>query len=173
MNNYNYNSNKNQSIKKKFVENEVFGCVSGMVDYILKKSWDDRDPYISIDDIINYYPDNSDEIEELNEKIKELEGEKEDKKEQIDQEYDKKIDKIRDRIVELENEQEEPNEIFEYWIVSSWLLVKLKEHGQPVIEHENIWGRCCTGQAIFLDGVISQICYDLEILEGQKNEWNV
>ena len=36
-----------------------------------------------------------------------------------------------------------------------------------------VWGRATTGQAILLDGVISEICSDMEILEGQANEWNV
>ncbi len=70
---------------------------------------------------------------------------------------------------------EDMQEIFEWWIVSDYLHSKLKEKGQPVIEWGNncYWGRCCTGQAILLDGIISDICEEMEILEGQPNEWKV
>lgn len=61
---------------------------------------------------------------------------------------------------------EEYAEVCEWWVVSSWLCDKLKEHGQVVITSENIWGRCTSGQAIFLDSVISDICKELGMLEG-------
>ena len=67
------------------------------------------------------------------------------------------------------------HEIYEWWIVTDWLFQKLKEEGQPVLEllGLNLWGRCTTGQAILLDGVITRICSTLEILEGQAHEWKV
>ena len=66
-------------------------------------------------------------------------------------------------------------EIYEYWLVSTWLAGKLIEKGECVNEDWHglvVWGRQCTGQAILLDGVISEICNELEILEGQKFERN-
>lgn len=58
-------------------------------------------------------------------------------------------------------------EIFEHWIVSDWLARQLEKRGE-VIEHDfhglTIWGRCTTGQAILLDGVICDI-YDKEIIK--------
>jgi len=68
---------------------------------------------------------------------------------------------------------QEPKEIYEWWIITGYLHRKLSEKGQPVLEWGNncCWGRCCTGQAILLDIVISEICSDMEILEGKKNEW--
>lgn len=52
-----------------------------------------------------------------------------------------------------------PAEIFEYWLVSNWLGEKLLEKGEPVLKCRSacVWGRCCTGQAIALDGVINEI----------------
>lgn len=54
-------------------------------------------------------------------------------------------------------------EIFEHWIVSSWLGKKLQEHGETVVEDvlgiDYIWGRTTTGQAIRCDCVIQEI-YD-------------
>lgn len=65
-------------------------------------------------------------------------------------------------------------EAYEHWIVTPWFADKLKEKGEIVGELFNwhIWGRCTTGQAILLDGVIRQIASDMEILPGQKNDWS-
>jgi hypothetical protein len=65
-------------------------------------------------------------------------------------------------------------EAYEHWIVTPWFADKLKEKGEIVGELFNwhIWGRCTTGQAILLDGVIQQIASDMEILPGQKNDWS-
>lgn len=74
---------------------------------------------------------------------------------------------------ELESLMEEQNpEILEWWIVEPWLCEKLQEHGEAVIPDYNIWGRTCSGQSISMDGVISDICEELEILEGQKFDWS-
>lgn len=72
----------------------------------------------------------------------------------------------------LYDENNEPQDVYEWWKVTPWLLAKLKDLGEPVIEHAYIWGRTTTGQAISLDYVISKICADLEILEGQANDWS-
>ena len=56
----------------------------------------------------------------------------------------------------------------EFWIVSPWFGRKLKEYGE-IVSFDfigfTIWGRCSSGQAILLDGVISRICEELEMLE--------
>ena len=71
-----------------------------------------------------------------------------------------------------ENEEDyDQQEVFEWWMVSSYLCEKLKEKGCPIIEYENIWGRTTTGQAILLDYVITEICAEMEILQGQQNSW--
>lgn len=66
------------------------------------------------------------------------------------------------------------NEAYEHWIVSDFLAEKLEAKGEMVIYDFlgfTIWGRCTSGQAILLDGVISEICAGMEILEGQKYSW--
>lgn len=57
----------------------------------------------------------------------------------------------------------EYGEIYEHWIVSDWLGRKLRERGHIVENYlgMTIWGRGCTGQAIYMDGVMEQICNDL------------
>lgn len=62
----------------------------------------------------------------------------------------------------------QPNDIYEWWIVSPWLLAKLKAEGEPVIEHEQLWGRCTSGQAIALDSVISKIQRATQYGEGAE-----
>ena len=64
-------------------------------------------------------------------------------------------------------------EVFEHWAVTNWFAGKLKSHGEIVGElfDFTIWGRCTTGQAISMDGIIREIANEMEILVGQKNEW--
>ena len=55
-------------------------------------------------------------------------------------------------------------EAYEHWIVSGWLASKLEEQGEMVnrdICGLIVWGRCTTGQVIYMDGVIHQIARDL------------
>lgn len=67
-------------------------------------------------------------------------------------------------------------EVYEHWVVSRFLAQKLESFGEKVIQDilgvGPIWCRCTTGQAILLDGVINEICSELQILEGQKHSWS-
>ena len=66
-------------------------------------------------------------------------------------------------VCEYFNLEPEYGEIYEHWIVSDWLGRKLSERGHVVESYlgMTIWGRGCTGQAIYMDGVMEQICNDL------------
>ncbi|HHY0047846.1 TPA: hypothetical protein ACVT6Z_001435 [Clostridioides difficile] len=166
----NYDGRKNQKITSDFVGREVYTCVTQMVEYILRQEGNNK-PF-DYDDLENLYTDNQEKIEKLREEIGELESEFDELEdsEKITK-IKTKIDDLEMEIEELESEQDEPHEVYEFWIVSEWLCNKLKELGEVVISSENIWGRCCTGQSIALDYVIYKICEDIEILEGQKHEW--
>ena len=63
----------------------------------------------------------------------------------------------------------ETHEVYEHWLVSSWLARKLAAEGEVVGEFAGltIWGRCATGQAIYMDGVIETIT-----AETYPKEWN-
>ena len=78
-----------------------------------------------------------------------------------------------DDIQNLYDENDEPNEVLEWWYVTNWFGEKLGNFGQPVIDCGNkyIWGRCTSGQMISMDGVIRRIAEDMEILVGQKYSW--
>ena len=58
----------------------------------------------------------------------------------------------------------EPQDVLEWWAVTEWLANRLMERGQVI--HRNmygltVWGRCASGQAIKLDGVIVDITREL------------
>ena len=75
---------------------------------------------------------------------------------------------------EYEESGENYQEPYEWWIVTEWLWKKLRDKNEPVLEWGNnyYWGRTCTGQAILLDNVISEITSEMKILEGQRNDWS-
>lgn len=175
----------NQRICAKFVADEVIACVSDMVE--LTYGEDLTNKYaVNYEDVRNLsrYPeyygeyakfeggaecDKEEEIERLEdlwESIKMLgHYEGDDDLETIESCIDSEIH-------ELNTLGLEDAEIFEWWIVTSWLGRKLEEKGYPVVERSMgwLWGRTTTGQSISIDYVIRQICQDMEFLYGQKNE---
>lgn len=169
----NFNSLKNQTIKREFVEREVHSCVTTEVEFILSTAYLETpvEPPYTIDDIKNYYVDKSNEIEELENEIaclkeilKEiLEGEDE-VETTLMNEIEIQISEKEDQIDDLRREEQEPQAIFEWWKVTPYLAKKLTEWGAPVIEDYNLWGRTCTGQSISLDEVISYICKEAKLL---------
>ena len=183
----NFNSPVNQSIKSKFIGQHVYVNVNQMAEYILQQGWEDQNAPFSFDDVENYYsyPEYIETFanfgggteDERTEEIERLRDLQSDLYDQIledksnEGEIEAKREKIEEEIAELENLENEPKEVFEWWMVSDFLCNKLKEKGCAVLSNENIWGRTTTGQAILLDCVISQICADMEILEGMANSW--
>lgn len=63
--------------------------------------------------------------------------------------------------------------IYEWWIVTRQLYYKLKEKGKPVLSWGDnfYWGQT-SGKPLHWEYVISLICFEMEILEGQKNDWS-
>ena len=52
------------------------------------------------------------------------------------------------------------DDVMEWWLIDSWLAERLKEQGEVIIEELGCrwWGRLTSGQAIYMDGVIQEIC---------------
>jgi len=176
---YDYNTTTNQKIKGRLIDREVILCQSSLVDGLLRKSvfeWEDIQnlEYLRADLSTGEWEgtdtERDEKIDELNEEVENLEN-----AEQLTDGQKSKYMKIVLDIERLKNAEYEYKEVFEWWEVSSWLLEKLKEQGEPILDNEfgEWWGRCTTGQAILLDYVISKIAFDMEILEGQANEWKV
>lgn len=163
----NYNSPKNQSIKSKFIGREVVYCVSSLVSELTNKMEcfpDYEDELIGIYSGIPNYEDAAKDAG-WEESVKGFEN-----KETGDSSDAKDWKEL------CEAADIDPYEIvvFEHWIVTDWLADKLESYGEKVIRDFfglTIWCRPTTGQAILLDGVISAICEEMEILSGQKNDW--
>lgn len=168
-----YNSSENLEIKSQFVKREVLTCFSYEMDAILKCSYEAYLGNASLlkdlpnwDDVENAYEDvcpkcGSDDVYKVPEA---------DKPSANDDCFECGSCGI---LQENEQLDSQPKEIYEWWIVTKFLYNKLKSHGQPVLEWGNncYWGRCTTGQSIMLDHVISLICEEMEILDGQKYSW--
>lgn len=175
----NLDSVKNQRICSKLVEREVGECVSSLVYHFAQNPEALNGSEYSYDDdvlpLLSRYHENTDEIAELQVEIDELEADIADMAEtdSSSAEQQKKLKSLQSRLEELEDEQDNPSEVYEHWIVSSWLAGKLREQGESVGElfGLTIWGRTTTGQAISMDSVIQQIAANMEILDGQRNSW--
>ena len=55
-----------------------------------------------------------------------------------------------------------PQEIFEWYLVSDWFLDRLREINEPIIDNDygEYWGRCCTGQSIYLDYNMQELAFE-------------
>lgn len=183
----NYNSSKNQAIKRKFVDREVVECVSMLVSEIAEKAEcfpDYQEDLCGAFEVPDYEASIENHVADMDrdECIEYLEGLS------IECRDDETTETLRAAVVAnaIEEGAEyfcnehsidiEFSEIFEHWIITEWLADKLEAKGEKVLRDFfglTIWGRACTGQAILLDPVISEICDEMEILEGQRNEWGV
>lgn len=185
------NDGKNQSIKSKFVSREVTANVNEMVNYILTKSEGDNDAPFSFDDVLNLYT-YPEWQQQLQGELLRFDGGTEEDKETFLEEFerleaeslelfesnqissathDRNLELIQEAKEEFKDLEQEPQDVLEWWLVSEFLCQKLEKLGYPVITSHNIWGRCTSGQAILLDYVITKICADMQILEGQENAW--
>lgn len=174
---YDHNTPNNQDIKRRMIDREGFLCQSALVSATLEK-WDND--LFTWDDVVggeNYSVELSSgwwegNAAERDAKIDEL-------REELDCELSspdttrEKWEQLENDISLLENADGE-REIFEWWACSSWMIKKLKEQGEAILETDfgDWWGRQTTGQAILLDGCISRIAFDMEILECQENDWS-
>lgn len=141
--------------KKFFYGHEVspYGVENGRVDYATLASCFDailNNGIMQSTCDIGYWEqvsgmiDNSDEIDELREQIEELEDLiTEDSTEEQDEATSRKISELEDQIEEL-REQEEPEEIFQYFIVSDNALTLLEEANEIVYYNDSldmyVWG---------------------------------
>jgi hypothetical protein len=175
----NRNSSTNQDIKRKFVDREIVHLFTYPMEACLAAGQNGEADMPQLEDIENLfiYP-------EYQGTYARFEGgtdeEREEEIERLREEHDQYVllkgqdnTELLEEIEALENLDTEPQEIYEWWIVTSYLYEQLQNKGEPVIEWcgLHLWGRGTSGQAILLDSVISDICEDMEILEGQRNSW--
>ncbi|WMU08095.1 hypothetical protein vBCtySFA67_00077 [Clostridium phage vB_CtyS-FA67] len=130
-----------QDKSAELVQNEVFTSQTNLVECLLNEG------IFDYGEIKNPCTDNSEKIAELIDRQISCDIE------------DPKYSELEDKINDLEAEQEEPRDIFEWWAVSDWLARKLEEAGEPILvnAYGTWWGRTCCGQAIKMDNVIQCI----------------
>lgn len=85
--------------------------------------------------------------------------------------YEENEEEINDYLKYETDIEYSKKEFYEAWLVDSFMLNKLEEEGELIINYkdcEQWWGRQTTGQTIWLDGVIQDIVLDLasSFLEG-------
>lgn len=167
-----YNSTANQNIKRKLVEREVLCQVNREVEFILKFSSENHhDTPYSWDDVENMYHADRDALEYHAQQLSI--GEEYELFDEFDASdlSDIDDDDLRKYLEDYHDFEVERAEPLEWWKVTNWFCKKLHAQGECVILHDNIWGRQTSGQSILLDGVISRIAEEMEILAGMKNEW--
>lgn len=141
-----------QNVCGEFVEKEVFCSFTMEATYILNQ--DDSNAPFERADVENYYywacPKCGGEMNEID--TADIDPDDETKSHNfICQNCEHKQD---------EEPEQQTQDIYEWWAVTSWLAEKLRDRGHPVIINQygvSYWGRCTTGQAIKLDGVIKSI----------------
>lgn len=158
-----YNSITNQEIKSRFVRREVLTCFSYEMDAVLKASYDGSIGNATKIDLPTY-EDIENGFEDICPQCSSSEIDKQENSELFECHDCGQVTKYCDN---------QPKEIYEWWIVTDFLCQKLREQGEAVLEWGNncYWGRCTTGQGILLDHVISVICEKSEILDDQKYSW--
>ena len=145
-----------------------YGMQNGYVDYAtLSKCFDAvlNNDIMSLTYDIGYWEqvsgiiDNTDEIEELEEKRDELKEENESSPSQI---IENEINEINDKIEDLEREQNDDPEVYQWYIVDDWGAKLLQEIDQIVYYNETLdmylWG--VTHYGTSWDYVLTSIAID-------------
>lgn len=94
----------------------------------------------------------SDSFSDLKDALREwVENEGDDNYSPYDNYYNEYIEHLRD--------QQEMQDVMQWFIVSDWLASKLIEIGEPVLSTDNhtLWGRTCYGQSLELDGTLQKV----------------
>lgn len=164
----------NTHTSKYFYGNKIseYGLQNGYVDYAtLSKSFDAvlNNNIMQVTCEIGYWEqesgfvDNSEQIAELEEKLEELEAELEELEEDVE-ELEAQIEEVKEQIEELEDEQNYPDEIFQYYIVSYSGASILQQYDEIVFYNEEldmyVWG--VTHYGTSWDYVLTNIKLELD-----------
>ena len=127
-----------QDITQKFIQDHIYRNQTALVITLQEKDVDG----FYFDDIENFYMSDEEIIQEYGAYARPMTDE------QV-------IEHVRDN-------GEDVNEVFEWYLVSDWFLDRLREINEPIIDNDygEYWGRCCTGQSIYLDHNIQELAYE-------------
>jgi hypothetical protein len=138
---------------ERLIRNEVLACQTGLVDDLLSRS-DDPEAHLSWDDAANLTRPVCPCCSEATLEDEDAAGEP--LKDSDGVPYDYRCTSCGEF---FDDPEHEPQDVLEWWLVSSYLASELEERGEPIATdgHSHWWGRTCSGQAIVLDGIIQQI----------------
>lgn len=178
---FNYGDIANLTIYRLSLHDKEVTCTEdGLEDY--RVDYEERlseaeDELLQAKEDLEFYQENFDTLEMEQDSMSERDpmyedickrrdaAEKElEEQENLVEELQKTFDKLQEDVDIINDPELEDNEIFEWWIVSDWLARKLEAKGEAILwdDRVTLWGRGCTGQAIYMDWVIQQIadeCY--------------
>lgn len=159
-----------ERILRQLVDREVIHIASSLIEHLRANPGEYEDELFQLSE---RHCDHTTRIDELDNLIDELETLIDTSEPEEAVAYQSSIDELQRERDQLE-EDSEPQECLEFWIVSSWFGDKLREHGETVADvlDFTIWGRCTSGQSITADEVIRSIASEMEILPGQCHEWS-
>jgi hypothetical protein len=127
---------------ERLIRNEVLACQTGLVEHLLSRS-EDPEAHLSLDDAANLTrpvcPCCSEDA-------------------LIDEESSPDY-RCTSCGSYFDYPEDEPQDVLEWWLVSSYLATELEERGEPIATdgHSCWWGRTCSGQSILLDGIMQRI----------------
>lgn len=187
------NDTQKQRIAAKFLDVHPTRLNNSIVEYILRKSWDDQEAPFCYDDITNNEPtanicvngswddyneaDRDELLEELQEKLEELQEQQtelEDNDQPVPSDLLEAIEALENDIEALKEvtEFEDYPEIYQWFSCSDWFIRALEEKGQCTLDDE-FWGRQACGQSITLDQVVQEIAFDWFCNYGETTlSWN-
>lgn len=148
---------------KDWVSSGVHHCVSMEWEYILKKSYEDREAPFSAEDLDYFDCDKAREhltYEYNDDEDRFLEATETKNKKQFEK-YINELDKtgLKDLFLELRLDDSECDaEVYEWWIVSDPVKYELEQQGEIIFE--GAWGRCTTGQMFVMDGCMMNAFID-------------
>jgi hypothetical protein len=138
---------------ERLIRNEVLACQTGLVEHLLSRS-DEPEAHLSWDDAANLTrpvcpccsEDTLLDEDSSPDPIKDKDGVP----------YDYRCTSCGEF---FDDPEHEPQDVLEWWLVSSYLATELEERGEPIATdgHSCWWGRTCSGQSILLDGIMQRI----------------
>ena len=138
-----------QEALSNFIERETYYCQSSLVEEAFKAQ------FFSIDDIVNLYKPFDGQLIHPHSCV-------------CCQKQALCLDSETGECETCFEENQEPREIYEWWLVSPWLSKRLLMEDEPILDNDYgvWWGRCTTGQAISQDYVIQKIYDDMMSYAG-------
>ncbi len=159
---------------RRIVDREVRYCVSALVSTLATKEWpsgsmvDNEDLYALASRAPNV-DDYADQCEQVGGKpiitVTEVDGAwdwtwSDGSGDDGGTGFDTELEAWQDAFECTRQDTPDGSEVYEHWTVSNWLADQLRTRGETVrddVAGLTIWGRCTTGQAIYMDSVLQDV----------------